>query len=296
MEKEEMVKTHTLETGELRKKNNFLENQLQKMETLIESNNITQAGGAGGAYTDEYGFEDMEMNNFWGGSTFATADPFDMPPEVKSAVVKKPEAAKAQESDDKPAASGLLLILLLCGAFVASSSSSQNGSLPPLPQPIRTASAGILQTLFQDAGVSSTHGRVQDLEALTDSWTDSKSSVPNMIGLESSVAMLNAQLAGSSLEQDHQQFMQLSAAEYNDVTSKEFLRDPEPTSTRGRRSLEEGLASMRSHSKPSHAAEVYTRSLLWDKVDAEVVRRFAAFAQRAASGQAASGEGSNSML
>ena len=116
-----------------------------------------------------------------------------------------------------------------------------------------------------------------------------------MIGLESSVAMLNAQLAGSSLEQDRQQFMQLSAAEYNDVTSKEFLRDPEPSSTRGRRTLEEGLASMRSHSKPS-IAEVYTRSLLWDKVDAEVVRRFAAFAQRAASGQAASGEGSNLMV
>lgn len=116
-----------------------------------------------------------------------------------------------------------------------------------------------------------------------------------MIGLESSVAMLNAQLAGSSLEQDRQQFMQLSAAEYNDVTSKEFLRNPEPASIRGRRNLEEGLASMRSHSKPS-IAEVYTRSLLWDKVDAEVVRRFAAFAQRAASGQASSGEGSELMV
>ena len=125
---------------------------------------------------------------------------------------------------------------------------------------------------------------------MTDSWTDSKSSVSQMVGLESSVAMLNAQFQESSLEQDPQQFMQLSTAEYNDVTSKEFLREPEPSTQRGRKHLEAGLASLRSQSKPS-LAEVYTRSLLWDKVDAEVVRRFAAFASRAAAKQAAEGDG-----
>ena len=293
MEKEEMVKNHTLETGELRKKNNFLENQLQKLETVIEQNNIS-SGSAGSAYTDEFGFEDMEMNGFWGGPTFGTADPFDIPPETKT-VIKKAKNVELQEvSDtDKPAASGLLLILLLCGAFVASST-SQSGSLPPLPQPIKTASASILQSIFQDAGVSQ-NARVQDLEAsMSESWTDSKSTVPQLVGLESSVAMLNAQLAESSLEGDHQQFMQLTAAEYNEATSKDF--GPAKTgSIRGRKHLADGLASLQSHSKPS-LAEVYTRSLLWDKVDAEVVRRFAAFAQRAASNRAATGEGVDMMV
>lgn len=293
MEKEEMVKNHTLETGELRKKNNFLENQLQKMETVIEHNNIS-SGGAGGAYTDEYGFEEMEINGFWGGPTFGTADPFDIPPETKTAVVKKTKNVEPQEvtETDKPAASGLLLILLLCGAFVASST-SQSGSLPPLPQPIKTASASILQSIFQDAGVSQ-NARVQDLEAMSESWTDSKSAVPQLVGLESSVAMLNAQLADSSLEGDHQQFMQLTAAEYNEVTSKDF-GPAKVGSIRGRKHLADGLASLQSHSKPS-LAEVYTRSLLWDKVDAEVVRRFAAFAQRAASNRAAAGEGADMMV
>jgi len=289
MEKEEMVKNHTLETGELRKKNNFLENQLQKMETIIEQNNIS-AGGAGGAYTDEFGFENMEMNDYWGGPTFGTADPFDIPPETKTAVVKKTKTVEPQEvaESEKPAASGLLLILLLCGAFVASSTSQSAGSLPPLPQPIKTASASILQSIFQDAGVS--NARVQDLEAsMSESWTDSKSIVPQLVGLESSVALLNAQLAESSLDSDHQQFMQLTAAEYNEVTSKDF-GPAKVGSIRGRKHLADGLASLQSHSKPS-LAEVYTRSLLWDKVDAEVVRRFAAFAQRAASNRAASGEG-----
>jgi len=290
MEKEEMVKNHTLETGELRKKNNYLENQLQKTETLIEQHNIT-SGGAGSAYTDEFSFDDMEMGGFWGGSTINTADPFDIPPpDNKSAIIKKSKIETQEVTEaDKPAASGLLLILLLCGAFVASSSSSQASSaLPPLPEPVRTASAGILQNIFQDAGVS--QGRVQDLESIGESWTDSKSSISQMVGLESSVAMLNAQLAESSLDHTPEQFMHLSAAEYNEVTSSDYLRNPKTGSIRGRKHLEAGLASMRNQAKPS-LAEVYTRSLLWDKVDAEVVRRFAAFAQRAAASQGAEGEG-----
>ncbi|KAF8467726.1 hypothetical protein BDZ91DRAFT_656722 [Kalaharituber pfeilii] len=298
LEKEEMVKNHTLETGELRKKNNYLENQLQKMETVIEQNNIS-TGNTGGAYSDDFPFED-EMNSFWSGPAFPTSDPFDIPTtETKTAVVKK-ETAKPQEpaEADKPAASGILFLLLLCGAFVASSSSSQAASsLPPLPQPIRTASAGILQSIFQDAGVTqNSQGRVHDLDVtMNESWTDSKSTNPKLVTLDSSVAMLNAQFAGSSLESDRQQFSQLTASEYNDVTSKEFLREPEPSSQRGRKHLEEGLASMRSQHKPS-LAEVYTRSLLWDKVDVEVVRRFAAFAQRAAAAQASEGQASDMMV
>src|SRR5690606_13652376 len=35
MEKEEMVKQHTIETGDLRKKNNYLINQCQKLESAL---------------------------------------------------------------------------------------------------------------------------------------------------------------------------------------------------------------------------------------------------------------------
>lgn len=142
-----------------------------------------------------------------------------------------------------------------------------------------------MNNIFQDAGVAPIEaGRVEaaDVAATSDTWMVAKSSVSQMVGLDSSVAMLTARLEKPSAEQQHESFMQLTAAEYNDVTSNNFLRDPEPVA-RNRRHLEEGLASMRN--KPT-AADVYTRSLLWDKVDAEVVRRFAAFAQRAQSQQA----------
>ena len=172
----------------------------------------------------------------------------------------------------------------MCGAFVASSKTSVP-SLPPIPKQLQSASADVLNNIFQDAGVAPIEaGRVEaaDVSPTSDTWMVAKSSVSQMVGLDSSLAMLNARLEKPSAEQQHESFMQLTAAEYNDVTSNNFLRDPEPVA-RNRRHLEEGLASMRN--KPT-AADVYTRSLLWDKVDAEVVRRFAAFAQRAQSQQA----------
>jgi hypothetical protein len=176
--------------------------------------------------------------------------------------------------------------LLLCGAFVASSKSSVQ-SLPPIPKQLQTASASVLNNIFQDAGVvpmEASRVETADASSTSDAWVVAKSSVPQMVGLDSSLAMLN-QLDKPSVEQQHESFLQLTPAEYNDVTSNNYLRDPEPAA-RNRRHLEEGLASMRNN-KPS-AADVYTRSLLWDKVDAEVVRRFAAFAQRAQHAQQAS--------
>lgn len=160
-------------------------------------------------------------------------------------------------------------------------------SLPPLPKQLQTASANVLNNIFHDAGVTPMEANrveVSDASSTSDAWVVAKSSVPQMVGLDSSLAMLNSQLDKPTVEQQHEAYLQMTPAEYNDVTSSAYHRDPEPAA-RNRRHLAEGLASMRSN-KPT-AADVYTRSLLWDKVDAEVVRRFAAFAQRAQQAQQA---------
>jgi hypothetical protein len=76
-------------------------------------------------------------------------------------------------------------------------------------------------------------------------------------------------------EQNNEQLFGLSAAQYNGLTSQDFLQNtPQRSTSQGRRNLGETLAAMRSNSKKS-AAEVYTRSLLWDQVPSEVVRNFA---------------------
>lgn len=275
LEKEEMVRAHTIESGELRKKNSYLQDQLEKMQDTLDRTDMGHQNSSG--FSDAFNFEaDFDLDD-----TVCWNDPM---PAVHN------EASRVQEkSDEKPAAPGLLLILLLCGAFVASSKTSTS-SLPPLPKQIQTASASVLQNIFQDAGVSEAT-RVHAVEPMAsgtaDSWAVAKSDVPHMIGLESTMNVINS-FDKTTAEQQHGQFMQLTPAEYNDVTSNNFLRDPEPVSHRSasRRRIQENLANMRN--SKGTAAEVYTRSLLWDRVDAEVVRRFAAFT-RQAQGQQATG-------
>ncbi|PUU84344.1 hypothetical protein B9Z19DRAFT_1098137 [Tuber borchii] len=276
MEKEDIVREHTIETRELRKKNAFAESQVQKMQEALDRASMAHAPSSSG-FSDTFNLDsDFDLGTeYWDG-------PMSMPSSDIAPI--KSEKIQPRDAEKPAAAPGLLLILLLCGAFVASSKTSVP-SLPPIPKQLQSASADVLNNIFQDAGVAPIEaGRVEaaDVSPTSDTWMVAKSSVSQMVGLDSSVAMLNARLEKPTAEQQHESFMQLTAAEYNDVTSNNFLRDPEPAA-RNRRHLEEGLASMRN--KPT-AADVYTRSLLWDKVDAEVVRRFAAFAQRAQSQQA----------
>lgn len=292
MEKEEMVRSHTLESGELRKKNAYLEDQVHKLHESMERSQMATAhqDGASGFGAAAFDFE----------SEFGINSPSCWTEPIMHDVVSPPshpiKTEKVADPSEKPAAApGLLLILLLCGAFVASSKTSSAAAaaaLPPLPKQLQTASASVLQNIFQDAGVSEvTVGRVNTVvdpssSAADPSWVVAKSDVPQMVGLESSVGALSAAFDKANPDQQRQQFMQLTPAEYNDVTSNSFLREPEPVNQRNRRRIQESLTNMRT-SKPS-AAEVYTRSLLWDRVDAEVVRRFAAFA-RQAQGSGASG-------
>jgi len=269
LEKENMIRSHTIETGELRKKNSYLTEQLQN---ALDNQQQQQSSG----FSEAFGFD---------GSSFGLDNDWDNDP-MEVIDISRP-STKSEKSDVEKPPAGLLLILLLCGAFVASQGASSAPSLPPLPKQLQTASASVLQNIFQDAGVSEST-RVEVGPVTSDTWTVAKSDVAQMVGLESSMGVIDAYDAATkpTSEQQRDQIMQLTAAEYNDVTSNNFLRDPEPVNQRTRQRIHENLANMRT-SKGS-AAEVYTRSLLWDKLDAGVVRRFAAFARQAQAQQAAS--------
>lgn len=271
MEKEEMMRAHTLESGELRKKNTFLQEKLHQMQDTLDRASLSSNTDAGFSAAFDFENEFDLDNDCWTEPLMHTVP-----------AIKTEKVASISESE-KPAAPGLLLILLLCGAFVASSKTA-TASLPPLPKTLQTASASVLQNIFQDAGVAEV-GRVENMDAITttDSWAVAKSD--RMIGLESTMNVINS-FEKATPEQQREQFMQLTPAEYNEVTSNNY-RDAEPVN-RSRRRIQENLASMRN-SKQS-AAEVYTRSLLWDRVDVEVVRRFAAFARHAQSSTASGNE------
>lgn len=332
-EKEELVRSHTLETGELRKKVSVL---TEKLEAAA----MSAGPGSPPCFTDLA----SDMNNFTMSPTdldpFVWVDGFSKDSESVPARLQQiphphqqppttlvvspgrrdhaPASTAGSDRDQhKPVASGLLLMLLLCGAFVASKSSTTGApALPRMPDDVRAASATVLDSIFEDAGVapSGAHaarrphqsGRFDPGEPASSGWPRATLSGAEFAslsgaaagGARSSLDALHAQLVAPSSEQRAEQLFGMSASQYRSLTSAEptgrgcyggggddaddgetELLPSSPKSapaTSRRRNLAEALAAMRDGARGSGetAAEVYTRSLLWERIPSEVVREF----------------------
>jgi hypothetical protein len=275
LEKEEMIRSHTVESGDLRKKVSVLTDHIQRLESHpmpAVSNNT----GFPADYTD---IDSLTMDSAWDNISFLNDFSADADVKVENSLIPTKKIDLLNEPE-KPAAQGLLVMLLLFGAFVASKGSSS--SIPQMSDDVRAASATILEDIFKDAGVANSASGVSEAIApLQSSNPWSSSTIPSMSGNEmvgvtqSTLGELADSLAQPTEEQTHEQLFSLSAAQYSGLSSQDFLQNaPVRSTSQGRRNLGESLAAMRSNSKKS-AAEVYTRSLLWDQVPSEVVRNFA---------------------
>jgi len=271
-----MIRNNTIESGDLRKKVSVLTDHIQRLESTAMST-VPSSTGFSADYSD---IDSLTMDSAWDNISFLNDFSADHEVKVENSLVpiKKVENSLISDSD-KPAAQGLLLMLLLFGAFVASKGSSQ---VPQMSDDVRAASATLLEDIFKDAGVPQSASAVSEAVAPLpsgNSW--SANAIPSMGGNDmvgvtpSTLGDLADSLAQPTEEQHHEQLFSLSAAQYNGLNSQDFLQNtPARSTSQGRRNLGETLAAMRSNSKKS-AAEVYTRSLLWDQVPSEVVRNFA---------------------
>lgn len=280
MEKEEMIRAHTLETGDLRKKVSVLTEHVQKMESTAMSA-VPSSTGYSADYSD---LDGLAMDDAWNGISFLNE--FDTDSNIKQEATMEPTRradTTPPSEQDKPAAQGLLLMLLLFGAFVASKGSSP--TIPRMSDDVRAASATLLEDIFKDAGVPQpttelASGAVEMMAPLPSgtAWFGPPSDlhVNSMMDFGSSALGDYADsLSQPTEEQRHEQLFSLSAAQYNGVASHDFRRDtPVPSTSSGRRKLADSLAAMRLNSKHS-AAEVYTRSLLESQIPDDVVRNFA---------------------
>jgi hypothetical protein len=279
LEKEEMVRAHTIETGDLRKKVSVLTDHVQRLESTAMST-VPSSAGFSAEYSD---IDTLTMDSAWDNISFLNDYPTESEVKVETTIAPAKKAENTLLSEpEKPAAQGLLLMLLLFGAFVASKGSSP--SIPQMSDDVRAASATLLEDIFNDAGVPQSASGVSEAVAPLPSgtsWSANTAPTPSMGGNEmvgvtsSSLGDLVDSLAQPSEEQNNEQLFSLSAEQYNGLTSQDFLRrTPTRSTSQGRRNLGDTLAAMRANSKKS-AAEVYTRSLLWDQVPSEVVRNFA---------------------
>jgi hypothetical protein len=287
MEKEELVRSHTIETADLRKKNAFLAEQAQKLDSISMSA-VPSSTGYSADFSD---FDHLTMENSpW--DNFSIVNEFNMETEPKqesSLVVLPKKERSPSKDDDKSATSGLLLMLLLCGAWVASQNSSTTPTaIPRMPDDVRVASAAVLENIYKDAGIQSIPPAITaDAKSIKHSASYSSTQKTTITGSEfaslshSPLTSLHNQLIAPTESQLRDQLFQLSADQYSTITSGDdfFPSDGHessqvPAAGVRRKPLAEALAAMRAE-KQGTAAEVYTRSLMWDEIPSNVVRDFA---------------------
>lgn len=282
-EKEEMIRRHTLETAELRRKNAQLTEQAQQK---LEGLSISAVPNSTGFSADFSEFDQLNMHSSpWDNLSMVHDFSMEAEPKQETSLVVLPRKAKAVSKDeDKAATSGLLLMLLLCGAWVASSSSGSSvASIPTMPEDVRVASATVLENIYKDAGLPPAEipqpkvtranvKRSPSQDRLKTTHSPLEFAGPST----SSVGLLHHQLLDPSMQlQQRPQDFSLSTDQYNCMTSGDTSSTKaSPPTPSNRRNLGEALAAMRKD-KQGSATEVYTRSLMWDEVPANVVRDFA---------------------
>lgn len=145
MEKEDMIQSHTIETGELRKKITVLTDHVQRLENAAMPSNTGFANG----FNE---LDGMTMDASWDNMGFMNDFPMDtdVKQEMQLATTKKTEVTLPSDVD-KPAQGGLLFMLFLVGAFVLSNRSTP--TIPRVSEDVREASATLLDNIFKDAGV-----------------------------------------------------------------------------------------------------------------------------------------------
>lgn len=280
LEKEELVRRHTIDTGDLRKKNAALLEHAHKFDAISMSA-VPSSTGYSADFSD---FEHLTMETSpW--DHFAMANDFsvDAEPKHDTALVLPKKEKRPITEDEKSATSGLLLMLLLCGAWVtANHTATAPATIPRMPDEVRAASAVVLENIYHDAGLqpyppapsTSSVGRRESYHPSTTSMKTTLSAAEIASLSTSPLAALHHQLVTPSEEQQREQIFSLSTNQYHDLTSGECFDDPKPTTQPHRRNLGDALAAMR-HDHRGSVAEAYTRSLMWDEVPTNVVRDFA---------------------
>ncbi|EGX92066.1 bZIP transcription factor, putative [Cordyceps militaris CM01] len=281
LQKDELIRNHTIESRELRKKISVLTENI----AALENNSAPTPGPSGNTINGPFGEVDaMCMPGGWDNSNFLHQ--YGMMPEapkqsIQPSVAKKAHSSSPAEGEKTATQGGLLFMLFLVGAFVMSSPSPP--AIPHVSEDVRSASAALLDNVLKEAGMPSSTA-VQPLQSQHASvnWGDMSTGAPMTGVLTGGVT---APMLGDlndfiqpSREQTNEQAFSMSAAQYNGVSDQTFLQNghPErvPEQSQGRKNLAAALSEIRATNKQSGSADVYTRTLLWDQIPRDVVRDF----------------------
>jgi hypothetical protein len=290
-EKERLIADHTLETGELRRKITVLKEQLEN----VPVNPTSQAPSEFTEFTNDLDMDGEWGNNFgWINDTPAEAEPTQVKPRETTLVVGQGRKDVTEEARSTLGGLpfSLPLIFGLVGAFVACSGSSTSLSQIKLPDSYRAEATSIIQNVLSEpqpssAALQATQAGEMAAAPSMPAWVQSDGAVQLKNGFKvdkpsSALETLTATLMTPSKQQEAEAAFSMTPAQYNSLTSSDFTRrdfaapseddDVTPGPENQRKSLSELLRS-RANKTPTNA-DVYTRSLLWDRIPSEVVQEF----------------------
>lgn len=277
MEKRDMMMKHNEETSTLRKRVLLLTEQLDAGPAPGMSANPSNSAGFGdfnaemealsmGAHEWDFGFEHVLQAEQQ--SDFA----FDSQPQQQPVVEKKispstsvPARKSAEEQgQQQPLASSLLFMLLLCGAFVASrSDASSNAADLPITAEIRAAAPTVLNNLLAGSGSLQRrhdgHGQEPQPSHLPQPQLQPQA--------DDRLDTLHHRLVAPTKQQDYDAAFALTSAQYAALEGEDVEYDESLPPKRT-------LAQAFSAESAGSTAEVYTRSLLFEQIPADVIARF----------------------
>lgn len=153
-----------------------------------------------------------------------------------------------------------------------------------MPDDIRAASAVVLDNVMKDAGVQPAALGLDTTTSRTSLQVKQVAfAMPNSAHSADRLDAVHSKLVGQTKDQEAEAAFSLSVRQYNSLTSTDFGRrgygsedepsSPSASSSNHRRNLADTLKAMRDEAK-GDTADVYTRSLLWDRIPSEVVQEF----------------------
>ncbi|KAJ5085281.1 hypothetical protein N7532_010052 [Penicillium argentinense] len=271
MEKDEMIRVHTLETADLRKKNNILMETVEKLERGIKPVD---------SQADFTGFESLSMENHpWDDFTMSNGLSMqDTVPPTQS----HPQNMQIErtEKSNAPFSWNAFYMCLLFGAFIASNNTSLPGrNLPQLSEEYRAESANVLKAVLASSPSEFGPAPANTAPAPAPSTGIAGMDMPPMASAQpasSNLDELHDTLVMPTEEQQRAQVFALNADQYNSLTtfdedSASAFKPSQPTN------LQQALAAMRStaqHRLQGSTSDVYSRSLMWERVPEKVIRDF----------------------
>ncbi|KAE8144328.1 hypothetical protein BDV25DRAFT_99045 [Aspergillus avenaceus] len=274
MEKDEIIRVHTLETAELRKKNNILKETVEKLERHARTSTAPNMA------TDFSDFENLTMENTpW--EDFTMVNSLSLESEPVSAQ-QSMATEKGNEKSDYPFSWNAFYMCLLFGAFIASNGTSLSArSIPQLSEEYRAESANVLRAVLSSTppelaqpgqhAVASSAGPLPTTISGAEMAQMTAGTVP-----PSNLDELHNSLAMPTKEQEQEQVFALNADQYNALTT--FDGNGAEYKPQQPSNLQQALAAMRGNTAqkmPSKAtSDVYSRSLMWDRVPEKVIRDF----------------------